>query len=627
MSSPGSDPCRRLGPAAHLAAACFHRRGRCAACSAPSRDINPSCWFPSSGESLGCAAVILGRSLSSRWCIAVGSGVYAATHFAITTDINKLISPDLGLAPARTGLREGIPGPVQLDPGGGRCADAGACDRGHRQPGGAAVRAAEAVSCRCASWTAIRSSRRTACCFNRRPISRARPRAWPRRPDHRRAGRRSDAARTDAGAVVRSRSACNTARPSSTICSRALTMSADTVDQVLAGQPASFSWHVLLTGQTARTEASCATSSRSGRCWTFTALRARPRGERRHPQSGGRPQARHGLSGARAPDRPGGDGRRRVRHRAGGRGGQRARARSSIVLIILWLALHSPRIILAVFLNLVVGLAVTAALGLHDGRGAEPDLDCLRRAVSSASASISAFSSRSATDPSASRTAIFIRRWSSTAEKIGAPLTLAAAAVAAGFLSFFPTDYKGVSELGQIAGVGMLIAYVTSITVLPALLTILQPPGEAEQIGYRVLAPVDRFLERHRIPVIAGTGLVALGRIAAALLPHLRFQSDQSAKPGRRVGRDLPRPADRSERSAPMRSTWCCRTPTMSTRSPISFARSPRSTRSRRCRTSCRHDQERKLALIRGLARQLQTGAAVRRTRRARRPMRRPSRR
>ena len=109
----------------------------------------------------------------------------------------------------------------------------------------------------------------------------------------------------------------------------------------------------------------------------------------------------------------------------------------------------------------------------------------------------------------------------STAQKIGAPLTLAAAAVAAGFLSFFPTDYRGVSELGQIAGVGMLIAYITSITVLPALLTILKPPGEPEQIGYRALAPIDRFLERHRIPVIAGTGLIALAGLAAALLPQL----------------------------------------------------------------------------------------------------------
>ena len=42
---------------------------------------------------------------------------------------------------------------------------------------------------------------------------------------------------------------------------------------------------------------------------------------------------------------------------------------------------------------------------------------------------------------------------------VGAPLTLAAAATAAGFLSFLPTDYRGVSELGLIAGFGMLIAY------------------------------------------------------------------------------------------------------------------------------------------------------------------------
>jgi uncharacterized membrane protein YdfJ with MMPL/SSD domain len=64
----------------------------------------------------------------------------------------------------------------------------------------------------------------------------------------------------------------------------------------------------------------------------------------------------------------------------------------------------------------------------------------------------------------------------------------------------------------------MLIAYLTTITVLPALLTILHPPGEAEQIGYRLLAPVDRFLERRRIPVIGGTILVAV-----AGLPLLYF--------------------------------------------------------------------------------------------------------
>src|SRR5262249_57684048 len=55
-----------------------------------------------------------------------------------------------------------------------------------------------------------------------------------------------------------------------------------------------------------------------------------------------------------------------------------------------------------------------------------------------------------------------------TASHVGAPLTLAAAATAAGFLSFLPTDYKGLSELGLLAGLGMIIAFLTSITLIPA---------------------------------------------------------------------------------------------------------------------------------------------------------------
>src|SRR6185436_20288655 len=62
-----------------------------------------------------------------------------------------------------------------------------------------------------------------------------------------------------------------------------------------------------------------------------------------------------------------------------------------------------------------------------------------------------------------------------------------------------------------------------SITVLPALLTILHPPGEEEPIGYRVLAPIDRFLERHRIPVIAGTILVAVAGLPLLYYLHFDF--------------------------------------------------------------------------------------------------------
>ena len=101
----------------------------------------------------------------------------------------------------------------------------------------------------------------------------------------------------------------------------------------------------------------------------------------------------------------------------------------------------------------------------------------------------------------------------------GKPLALAAAATTAGFYAFLPTDYKGVSELGLIAGTGMIIAFLMSITFLPALLVLLNPPGEPRDVGYRMLAPVDRFMARHRRLILAITaigvasGLPLLGRL------------------------------------------------------------------------------------------------------------------
>src|SRR5262249_57230070 len=72
----------------------------------------------------------------------------------------------------------------------------------------------------------------------------------------------------------------------------------------------------------------------------------------------------------------------------------------------------------------------------------------------------------------------------SAARHAGVPLTLAAAATAAGFLSFLPTDYKGVSELGEIAGFGMIIAFIISVTLRPALLALMSPGRGKETLGY-----------------------------------------------------------------------------------------------------------------------------------------------
>ena len=78
-----------------------------------------------------------------------------------------------------------------------------------------------------------------------------------------------------------------------------------------------------------------------------------------------------------------------------------------------------------------------------------------------------------------------------------------------------------MSELGLIAGVGMLIAFFTSITLLPALLSRLKPPSEPHHLGYTALAPVDAFLERHRMPILIGTLLTVAAGLP--LLYHLQF--------------------------------------------------------------------------------------------------------
>jgi len=80
--------------------------------------------------------------------------------------------------------------------------------------------------------------------------------------------------------------------------------------------------------------------------------------------------------------------------------------------------------------------------------------------------------------------------------------------------------------LGLIAGCGMLVAFVCSITLVPAMLALLNPPGEPTSVGFRGLAPLDDFLQRHRIAVVAGTIILALA--GAPLLFHLPFDFNPS---------------------------------------------------------------------------------------------------
>jgi uncharacterized protein len=81
-----------------------------------------------------------------------------------------------------------------------------------------------------------------------------------------------------------------------------------------------------------------------------------------------------------------------------------------------------------------------------------------------------------------------------------------------------------VAELGLIAGVGMLIAFVCTLGFLPAIITLCHPRGEQAVVGFASLAPFDPLVARHRrsiLMVFAGLAVLAL-----AVSPRLQFDSD-----------------------------------------------------------------------------------------------------
>ena len=107
------------------------------------------------------------------------------------------------------------------------------------------------------------------------------------------------------------------------------------------------------------------------------------------------------------------------------------------------------------------------------------------------------------------------------ASHIGGSIAVAAGAIALGFFAFLPTSYVGVSELGVIAGLGMAIALVLTMTMLPAMVVLLHPPEQDLKVGYAWFAPVDHYLVTRRKVVLGAFGVSVLASIA--LLPLVRF--------------------------------------------------------------------------------------------------------
>jgi hopanoid biosynthesis associated RND transporter like protein HpnN len=298
----------------------------------------------------------------------------------------------------------------------------------------------------------------------------------------------------------------------------AMTLAADTLDQVNANRPASFSWHALAQGQVPKPN-DLRRFLRVRAVLDFTALEPGLKASdaiRRAADElnfASAYQARVRLTG---PVPMADEEFATIKENAA----LNATVTIAVVLFILWLALRWFRIIFAVFVCLVVGLSITAAVGMM--MVGTLNLISVYFAVLFVGLGVD-FGLQYSVRYRAERHEVdgLYEALLHAGRRAGAPLTLAALATAAGFLSFLPTAYRGLSELGLIAGVGMLIAFLTSITLLPALLSKLKPRSEPQHLGYAVLAPVDSFLERHRTSILIVTALVVVG--ASPLLFWLRF--------------------------------------------------------------------------------------------------------
>jgi uncharacterized protein len=301
---------------------------------------------------------------------------------------------------------------------------------------------------------------------------------------------------------------------------RPLTLGTDTLSRILAGQPASFSWRVLVRGRPASTEELRRFITVDPKL-DFSALEPGRAATDAIRQTAADLKltsdfdASMRLSG-------------QVPINDEEFGSLRKSAPATIagtvitVLIILFLALRSWRIVWPVTLALVVGFCATAAVGLLVT--GKLNLISIAFAVLFIGLGVDfglQFSVRYRSERhNVNDLQVALR---SASKKAGMPLALAAAATACAFFSFLPTDFRGLSELGEIAGLGMLIAFFTTITVLPAALQLSKPPVEPRPMGFERLAPVDRFTMAHRIPILVVTLATVLAASPLLLRVHFDF--------------------------------------------------------------------------------------------------------
>jgi hopanoid biosynthesis associated RND transporter like protein HpnN len=197
---------------------------------------------------------------------------------------------------------------------------------------------------------------------------------------------------------------------------------------------------------------------------------------------------------------------------------------ASGLLVVLWLvlALRSWRLILPLVATLIAGLTLTtgfAALAVGTLNLISVAFAVLFVGLAVDLAIQFGVRYRDARGADAAGAAM-----EATAREAGPQITIAALAAAAGFLAFTPTDFRGVAELGLIAGGGMVIALLSTLTLLPALLRLTAPRGGEGEVGFAWAGRLERRMLHGRRLVLGAFAALAVAGLVLA--PRLTFDSD-----------------------------------------------------------------------------------------------------
>lgn len=111
-----------------------------------------------------------------------------------------------------------------------------------------------------------------------------------------------------------------------------------------------------------------------------------------------------------------------------------------------------------------------------------------------------------------------------TSKHIGTALVLCAPTSALAFFAFAPTKFVGMAQLGIISGVGVLVAFVVAMSLLPALFALMpQAENDRKREHFETLNISQRWQTRAAVTVLA------LGALALTQLPNVRFNADPMA--------------------------------------------------------------------------------------------------